>query len=535
MIDRKRMEQLYSRVDWEAPIGSRFEKAVQITAMMRGVPFQECLAAVRNKSLLTAVLLSERFSDRLAPEEKERFLSSVNEQLVHVVETSREDTPYALLAECTATAMYLGKNALLRRMTILANLIHRHGGKMADYPKMTCALIREPFFTIDQICSYFYMKFQTYDTQFSDDDTYRYPEFFLIRDPIPSSLRRLFFACLEKNDFNYLYNLSRIFPSVTMEQLKIIPVKMMQGISGVNLNPMRCIAFTAEMFERSGSDVSRKVSSLEKWEKLFAEAGVKTVAVNESKLTFSQYEKLSAICEIKKAASELFAVRAFKEGADLEAIKKAQSITDAAYKHILPYFKEGVTENEIVSEMIYYMRKQGAAEAFDTIVLFGPKTAVPHGVPSDVKLQKDVPVLLDFGAKYAGFCSDMSRSFFFGRPTEEYAAAYDAVLGAQTAALAGIKAGMTGKECDAIARDVIEKSRFAGRFTHSLGHGVGVEIHEWPNFAPRFEGPIPEGSVLSVEPGVYLSGRFGVRIEDIVRVEKDGVQNLTKSKKFSVL
>jgi Xaa-Pro aminopeptidase len=270
-------------------------------------------------------------------------------------------------------------------------------------------------------------------------------------------------------------------------------------------------------------------------ERLFSEAGVKTVAVNESKLTFSQYEKLSAVCEIKKAASELFAVRAFKEGADLEAIKKAQSITDAAYKHILPYFKEGVTENEIVSEMIYFMRKQGAAEAFDTIVLFGPKTAVPHGVPGDVKLQKDVPVLLDFGAKYAGFCSDMSRSFYFGRPTEEYAAAWKTVFEAQAAALAGIKAGMTGRDCDALARGVIEKSRFAGTFTHSLGHGVGVEIHEWPNFAPRFEGPIPEGSVLSVEPGVYLAGRFGVRIEDIVHVEKNGVQNLTHSEKFSVL
>ena len=272
MIDKAKMEQLYSRVDWEAPIGSRFERAVQITAMMRGVPFTECLGAVRDKSLLTAVLLSERFSDRLLPEEKEAFLTSVNEQLQYVVNTSREDTPYALLAECTATALHLGQHALLRRMTILANLIHRHGGKMADYPKMTCALIREPFFTIEQICSYFLLKFTVYDTQFSDDDTYRYPEFFQVRDPIPRSLRSLFFACLEKNDFNYLYNLSRIFPSVTMEQLKIIPKKMMQGISGERLNPMRCIAFTAEMFERSGPDTDRKISCLTKWEDLFAQA-----------------------------------------------------------------------------------------------------------------------------------------------------------------------------------------------------------------------------------------------------------------------
>lgn len=266
---------------------------------------------------------------------------------------------------------------------------------------------------------------------------------------------------------------------------------------------------------------------------LVSELSLKTVLFDESKLSLSKYEALSDIISAKKGAKAISRILARKSGEALDFIREAQKITDAAFLHVLPLLKEGVSELEIVSEIIYFMKKRGAGEAFDTMVLFGEKTSVPHGVPSSNKLKNGMPVLFDFGAKLNGFCSDMSRSFYFGGTVpEDYGRAFNTVLSAQEAALFGIKAGKSGKECDALARDIIDASEFSGLFTHSLGHGVGAEIHEWPCFAPRCDYPIPARSVLSVEPGVYLEGKFGIRIEDLVFVTENGAENLTSSPKF---
>ena len=268
-------------------------------------------------------------------------------------------------------------------------------------------------------------------------------------------------------------------------------------------------------------------------EEIFSAEGIRACAVNEGKITLKEHGKLSSLVSVKNGEAEINALRAFKDESDLNSIKKAQKITDAAFSHILSYLKEGVSELDIVSELEYFMKKNQAETAFNTIVLFGSKTSIPHGEPSNNKLKANMPVLFDFGAKINGLCSDMSRSFFFGEKAPEiYKDAHETVLKAQNAALSSIKAGLTGKECDSFAREIINSGDFENLFTHSLGHGVGYEIHEWPNFAPRADCPIPANAVLSVEPGIYLKGRFGVRIEDIVFTTQNEAVNLTRSPKF---
>lgn len=266
---------------------------------------------------------------------------------------------------------------------------------------------------------------------------------------------------------------------------------------------------------------------------LCSELFVKTALFNENKLTLSQLDAVSDFLTVKKGAEDISRLRAFKDDDSVSSIKKAAEITDSAFLHVLPMLKENVSELDIVSEIIYFMKKQGAGEAFDTMVLFGEKTSVPHGVPSNNKLKCNMPILFDFGAKYNGYCADMSRSFYFGKSVpEKYRKGWETVFAAQKEALEGISAGKSGRECDLLARNVIDTSEFSGLFTHSLGHGVGCEIHEWPNFAPRCDYPILPRSVLSVEPGIYLEGEFGIRIEDIVLVKDGGILNLTSSEKF---
>ncbi len=266
---------------------------------------------------------------------------------------------------------------------------------------------------------------------------------------------------------------------------------------------------------------------------LFSGLSIKTALFDENALSLAKYEALSELVSLKKGGADIARLRAVKDNAAISHIEAAQRITDEAFSHVIPLLKEGVSELDIVSEIIYFMKKKGASEAFDTMVLFGEKSSVPHGVPSGTRLKNNMPVLFDFGAKLNGYCSDMSRSFYFGTAVPaEYEGAFNTVLMAQEAALSGICLGKSGRECDEFARKVIDASEFSGLFTHSLGHGVGCEIHEWPNFSPRADYLIPEKSVLSVEPGVYLEGKFGIRIEDLVYITKDGVKNLTSSPKF---
>ena len=199
---------------------------------------------------------------------------------------------------------------------------------------------------------------------------------------------------------------------------------------------------------------------------------------------------------------------------------------------ILNELRPGVSEREIAARLIYWMLHFGAENvSFDPIVVSGANGSMPHGVPGDKLLCEGEFVTMDFGCKYRGYCSDMTRTVALGHVTDEMAKVYHTVLEAQTAGIAAARSGITGKEADAAARDVIEKAGYGEYFGHSFGHGVGVEIHESPNLSPLNETLLPSGAVVSAEPGIYLPGRFGVRIEDVLVLRDDGCEDITKAPK----
>ncbi len=237
---------------------------------------------------------------------------------------------------------------------------------------------------------------------------------------------------------------------------------------------------------------------------------------------------LQTLVDISKEIDEL---RSIKNSVELATIIKAQEITDKVFSAIQLEAKAGISEIELASKLNAMIYSNGATLAFDTIVAFGENTSKPHSHPTLKILQENDVVLIDFGAKYNGYCSDMTRSFAVGCVSSEYETMYNHVLQAQLIAINGIKAGMTGKECDSLARDYFKKQGLEAYFTHSLGHSLGVDIHESPNFSPRCDDSISENAVLSIEPGLYFEGKFGIRIEDIVIVKKTTVENLTNSLK----
>ena len=229
-------------------------------------------------------------------------------------------------------------------------------------------------------------------------------------------------------------------------------------------------------------------------------------------------------------------IRCVKSQDEIDNMISAQRIAEKGLEHILDIVRPGMTEREVRLELDNYMLRNGAEElSFDTIALSGSNTSLPHGVPSDKKIQAGEFVLLDFGAVVNGYHSDMTRTFCIGEPSEKMRRVYDIVLKAQLAALDAVKAGMTGKALDAVARDIIASEGFGKNFGHSLGHGVGMEIHEMPYASPNTDDILPENSVVTVEPGIYLEGEFGVRIEDFVVVKKDGCENMTKAEKKLII
>lgn len=225
-------------------------------------------------------------------------------------------------------------------------------------------------------------------------------------------------------------------------------------------------------------------------------------------------------------------LRMTKDEDEISNIKKAQEIAEKAYTELLDFIRPGVTEREIALELNRLMFLYGAEDlSFETIVLAGANTSMPHGVPSDKKVEEGEFVLMDFGAVWNGYHSDMTRTVCVGKPTEEMEKVYNIVLEAQLAALKAAKAGITGTDLDKIARDIIDEAGYGEFFGHSLGHGVGMEIHESPNAAPGYKAPLNAGAVVTVEPGIYLAGKFGVRIEDFVILTENGCENLTKCAK----
>mgnify|MGYP003290545280 CR=1 FL=1 len=220
-------------------------------------------------------------------------------------------------------------------------------------------------------------------------------------------------------------------------------------------------------------------------------------------------------------------LRTVKSEYEISKMKEAQKLTDEAFAHILPLLNTNITENEVALELEFFMRKRGASGvSFDYICVSGKESAKPHGQGRNVPLEKGF-FTMDFGCIYDGYMSDMTRTVSIGTPTDEMKKVYDTVLKAHLAVAGQLKAGMTGKEADTIARDIINGAGYEGYFGHSLGHGVGIEIHEQPNLSQRNVKPLPVGAVVTNEPGIYLPDRFGVRIENMLYLTKDGVIDLT--------
>jgi Xaa-Pro aminopeptidase len=269
---------------------------------------------------------------------------------------------------------------------------------------------------------------------------------------------------------------------------------------------------------------------------ILRDLGAKTLGYEEDTMLKKHYAALSAL-KVKKipVQAAINAVRARKSPAELEKIKKAQAVTEKVYAEILRTIRAGDTERAVKARINTLICESGCENAFDTIVAFGKNTAKPHSVASDTNLGKNECILLDYGAKYKGYCSDMTRCFCMGRAPDGYAEVYDAVLQAQQVALSRIKAGLTGRKCDGFARSALQKRGLDTYFTHSLGHSLGIDIHENPRLSPREKGIIGENTVTSIEPGVYLEGKYGVRIEDIVIFQKDRVDNLTKAEKSLII
>ncbi len=233
-----------------------------------------------------------------------------------------------------------------------------------------------------------------------------------------------------------------------------------------------------------------------------------------------------------KLTAALNDMRAIKDENEIENIKKAQVITDNCLAHILKYLKPGVREIDIAIEMESYMRKNGAGKiAFNTIMLAGAKTSLPHGEPGDNIINAGDFITMDFGANVNGYCTDMTRTVAMGNISKEQEKVYNIVLKAQLAACEGAKAGLRGCDVDKIARDIITSEGYGDNFGHGLGHSLGIDIHENPRFSPLCTDEIKENMLMTIEPGIYLAGKFGVRIEDTVIMKKDGIEILAKSDK----
>ena len=237
-------------------------------------------------------------------------------------------------------------------------------------------------------------------------------------------------------------------------------------------------------------------------------------------------------CELVPAADLLQELRTVKDGEELDAMVAAQRIAERAFADILQELRAGVTEKEIAARLQYLMLHYGAEDmSFDPIVVSGPNGSLPHGVPSEKVIANGELVTMDFGCIYHGYCSDMTRTVAVGSVSVEQRRVYDTVLAAQAAGIAAARAGLTGAQIDGAARKVIEDAGYGKYFTHSFGHGVGVEIHEAPNASPAADTPLPAGAVISAEPGIYIPGVLGVRIEDVIRLTDSGCENLTRAPK----
>lgn len=326
-------------------------------------------------------------------------------------------------------------------------------------------------------------------------------------------------------------------------------VRYLSGYSGSNAQAMvganGARFFTdgryIEQSRREVPDLDRIIYARDFKERLAegcADLGVERLGFEREYLTYKSVQDLSEVAgELVPVDDEVGKLRWEKDAEELALIERAQELTDLGFAAVLEKIAEGITEKELALELDWAMLRAGAdGVAFETIAAFGENAAEPHHSPTERSLKRGDVVKLDFGALSAGYHSDMTRTVAFGEPSEEMREVYGIVRSAQQAGIDAVASGISGKEADAASRSVLEEAGYGEAFTHSLGHGVGLEIHEGPTLSTASDDRLPMGTVVTVEPGVYLPGLGGVRIEDMVTVTEDGCRTLpTSTKELIVL
>jgi Xaa-Pro aminopeptidase len=266
--------------------------------------------------------------------------------------------------------------------------------------------------------------------------------------------------------------------------------------------------------------------------------GIKKLGFEQDHLTFATYSNYEKAVEgeLVPVSGVVEKLRLIKTPSEIKILKEAADIADAAFKHILDFIKPGKTELDVSNELEFFMRKAGAtSSSFDIIVASGYRGALPHGVASDKLIESGELVTLDFGAYYKGYISDITRTVAVGEPKPQLKEIYDIVLEAQLRGMAGINPGMTGKEADALTRDYITEKGYGENFGHSTGHGIGLEVHEGPSLSSKSDLILEPGMIVTVEPGIYVPGLGGVRIEDDTLITEIGNETLTHSTKELII
>jgi Xaa-Pro aminopeptidase len=266
--------------------------------------------------------------------------------------------------------------------------------------------------------------------------------------------------------------------------------------------------------------------------------GIQKLGFEEDYLTFSSFKLYDKEieAELVPISGVIEKLRLIKTDSELKILKVAADIADAAFKHILDFIRPGKTELEVSNELEFFMRRAGAtSSSFDTIVASGHRSALPHGVASDKVIEAGDIVTMDYGCYYNGYVSDITRTVAVGEPDAKLKEIYDIVLEAQLRGMAGIRPGLTGKEADAITRDYITEKGYGEYFGHSTGHGIGLEIHEGPGLSMKSDVVLEPGMVVTCEPGIYIPGLGGVRIEDDTLITKDHNEALTHSTKELII
>ena len=259
------------------------------------------------------------------------------------------------------------------------------------------------------------------------------------------------------------------------------------------------------------------------------EQSVTAVGFEDETMSYSKYlewkEKLER--EPVPAQKLLTDLRIIKSPADLVKMKAAQRLAEKSFMEILPLISTDITEKQLAAELLYrFLQNGGDDKAFDPIVVSAPRSSMPHGVPGSDKITKGF-LTIDFGVRLDGWCSDTTRTVCLGKPDDEMIKVYETVLKAQEAGISAARAGVKGSDVDGAARKVIENAGYGEFFEHGFGHGLGLEVHEAPTASAISEDILQAGAVISAEPGIYLPGRYGVRIEDVIYITEDGCENIT--------